>query len=260
MIDTFLQDLRFATRELRHAPGLTLAVIATLAIAIGAATTLLSLLNAVLLRRLPVNDPDRLAVLSLTDQRGQGTRLINYSTYTDFAAQQQVFESICAYSGGGIFSVEVRGALVDGSIAAITPECFRVFAVRPLLGRLLEPNDAPGTAEAARVVVLGHSFWQRFFFGDSNVVGDRLLVENTPLTIVGVLPAGFGGLHVDAGTDFYVPLPLAIRLSGDPKRPVRAISILGRLRAGVTLQQARAAVTAAWPALQANTLPPCQDS
>lgn len=255
MIDALFQDVRYAIRQLRRAPGLAFAVVVTLALAIGAGTALFSLLNAVVLRRLPVRDPDRLVVLSLTDQRGQATRLINYRTYADFVAQQSVFESLCAYSGGGIFAVETRGAVVDAGVAAITAECFSVLGLRPSLGRLIESGDAPGTGEPGRVVVLGYRFWQRAFNGDPNAVGDRLVVDGAPLTVVGILPREFPGLHVDSGSDFYVPLTLLVRLSGDPKRPVRAYNIIGRLRAGVTLEQARAAVTSAWPALQANTLP-----
>lgn len=140
MTASLLQDARHAVRQLRRAPGLATAVVATLAIAIGAGATLFSLLNAVVLRPLPVRDPERLVVLSLADRRGEATRLIYYSTYTELVRHQKVFESLFAYSSGGFFSLEARGTLVDGGIAAITPEFFDVLGLRPLLGRLIGPR------------------------------------------------------------------------------------------------------------------------
>jgi predicted permease len=250
------RDLIYGARHLRRTPALSIAVITTLALTIGAGATLFTLLNAVTLRRLPVPDPDRLAVLSLTDQSGQRQRLFYYSTFEEFATHQKVFENVCAYAGGGIFALEARGVLADATVAAMTPECTALLGLRPITGRVLGPADASGLGEPARVVVLGHRFWRRAFNSDPNAVGEQLVVDGVPLTIVGVLPPDFPGLHVDTGSDFYIPLTLLVRLSGDPKRPIRFYNIVGRLRPGVTLEQARAVVIASWPALQASTLPP----
>lgn len=233
-----------------------MAVVATLAIAIGAAATLFSVLNAVVLRRLPVPNPERLVALSLTDEHTQRRRSFHYNTYRELAARQQVFEGLCAYSGGGIFTLEARGSLVDGGIAAVTPEFFDVLGLQPLLGRVIQRQDAPGTGEPARVVVLGHSLWQRLFSADPNAIGEPLVVKGEQLTVVGVLPPRFRGLWVDGGDDFYVPLAMVGPLVGEPIDPVMARNLIGRLRAGVTLAQARAAIATAWPALRADTLPP----
>ncbi|MPZ20908.1 MAG: hypothetical protein GEV06_23850 [Luteitalea sp.] len=115
MVEILPQDVRYAARQLRRTPGLTLAVVATLALAIGAAATLFSLWNAITLRRLPVAEPDRLVALSLADRRSDATYSIEYSTYRELATHQQVFEQLCAYSGGGVFAVEARGTLVDAA-------------------------------------------------------------------------------------------------------------------------------------------------
>ena len=253
MIGTLLQDVRYAVRQLRHAPGIAIVVAATLAVAVAAGATLFSLLNAIALRELPIPAAERLAVLSLADQRSQAQRLFHYSTYAEFILRQKVFEHVCAYSGGGVFPLEARGVLTDAAIAAMTPDCFGLLGVRPLFGRVLGPDDAPGLGEPARVVVLGHRFWQRAFNADPKAVGDRLVVDGVPLTIVGVMTPEFAGLDVDAGSDFYIPLTL--RLSGDPKRPVRFYNIVGRRHRGVSLEQAREQIAAAWPALQEATLP-----
>ena len=124
-----------------------------------------------------------------------------------------------------------------------------------MLGRLLSADDGSLTSEAAPVVVLGGRFWQRHFGGDPNVIGEMLLVEGTPLTIVGVTPPEFHGLQVDGGADFLMPIGRLRTVSGDVRLPPRGWNVIGRLRPGLSLEQARAEIGAIWPSLQASTLP-----
>jgi len=255
MYDVLLSDIRYTLRSLRRSPGLALVVILTLGLAIGANTALFSLFNAIVLRPLPVTEPERLAVISVTDARGAQTRLIYQTTFDAFRRSQQAFDALTLYSGGGVLRAEARGVTVDGGVASVMPEYFEMLGVRPLLGRLLSSADAEVGDDGAQLTVIGHRFWQRVFGGDPRAIGEVLRVEGRPLTIVGVTPPGFYGLEADAGTDFFMPMATLRLIAGDPKRPVRGRNAIGRLRPGVSLERARAEVAAAWPAIQIATIP-----
>jgi len=260
MTDALLQDIRYALRHLRRAPGFTAAVILTLALGVGANTALVSLLNAVVLRPLPVKQPERLAAVVLVSPKNQQQwHPMDYGTFLELRQRQQVFEKLCAYSGGGTPTTEVHGVLSPAVLEAMTPEYYDILGIQPFLGRFISADDAPSTGEPAAVVVLGHRFWQRHFGGDAAAIGRRLAVEGTPLTIIGIMPPEFRGLQVDAGSDIFVPLTLLPRIfarGSDIRRPLRPHRAIGRLREGVTLEQARAEIETLWPSIQAATIPP----
>ncbi len=251
----FLQDVRYAVRHARTAPALGCAVIVTLALAIGANTALFSLVNALLLRPLPVRDPDELVLLQATDDRGQQNRPIFYSTFSTLA-KLPVFETLTLYSGGGLFQIEVRGGLKEGLIEASTPGLFESLGLQPHLGRFFSSNDSPADGPSAPVVVLSYDFWQRAFGGDPKALGETILISGTPATVIGITPREYKGFYVEAGLGFSVPLSFLNRqMSTDSTRPVRGLNAIGRLARGVSLEQARAAVDAAWPAIRVETVP-----
>src|SRR5258705_3178746 len=255
MLDALRQDVRHAARSFRGSPGFTLIVILTLALSVGANTALFSVLNALVFRTLPVPDPQRLVVIAVEDDKGQTQPLIYNRTFEALRERQRSFETLTLYSGGGLLPVSARGALVDGAVEGATPEYYTLLGVRPLLGRLLSVDDGSLTSEAAPVVVLAGRFWQRHFGSDPNVIGETLLVDGTPLTIVGVTPPDFHGLQVDGGADFLIPIGLLRTIAGDVRLPPRGWNVIGRLRPGVSLEQAREEMGAIWPSLQASTLP-----
>lgn len=220
MIDRLVQDVRYALRQVRRSPGFASAVIGTLALAIGANTALFSLLNAIILRPLPVRDPARLVVLTAMDERGQQSRPIYYSTFAELA-RHEMFETLSLYSGGGVLLTEARGVLGEGGIEAVTPQFHETLGLRPLLGRFFTPDDAPAENPAASVAVISHRFWQRYYGADPHAIGEKVLVNGTPLRVVGVTPVDYKGLYVDGGFDFWVPLTVLNRqLSTEPNRPV----------------------------------------
>jgi putative ABC transport system permease protein len=180
--------------ELRRSPGFALAVVATLALAIGATTVLVSLLNAVVLRRLPVHEPDRLVLLTATDARGQQSRPIYYRTFAELA-KEQGFESLSLYAGGGILLTEARGVAGEGGIEAVTPGFHEMLGLRPFLGRFFTATDAPGESPAAPVAVISHRFWQQYYGADPKAIGETLKVSGIPLTIIGVTPPEYKGLY-----------------------------------------------------------------
>lgn len=255
MVDALFQDTRYAWRQILRARGFSCVVILTLALGVGANTSLYSLLNAIVLRPLPVTDPQRLAIISVTDRRAQQPQFIYYDTFATFQAQQRLFEEMSLYAGGGQLTTEARGVLTPAGIEGGTPQYYKVLGVRPFLGRFISDADAPPAREAAPVVVIGYRFWQKQFGGDPHAIGETLTVDGMPLTIIGVTPPEFHGLYVDAGSDFSVPMSVIRKLAGDPTRPIRARNIIARLRAGITLEQARAEVSAIWPGIQGATLP-----
>jgi predicted permease len=256
MIDALLHDIRYAVRGLRRSPGFSLVVILTLAFGIGANTALYSVLNALVLRTLPVKEPGRLVMLSINDSRGQPGRFLYYDTYVELASRQHVFEAMSLYVGGGLLKTETRGELSEGGVEAATPGYYDLLGVRPHLGRFIAASDAPAVGDAAPVVVLGYRFWQRQFGADPRAVGETMKVDGVPLSIIGVTPPEYRGLYVDGGADFMVPLSVIRRLAGDPRMPIRSRSAIGRLRPGITLEQARAEISTMFPAIHAATIPP----
>ena len=256
MLDGLLQDVRLALRSLRASPGFTVAAVLTLALSIGGTAAFFSLLNGVVLRRLPVPEPDRLVAISVVDDRGQAQPFLYTRMFETLRSRQRVFESMAMYSGGALLSVIARGPQLEGLVETATPEFYPMLGVRPLAGRLLSPADAPLDGEAAPVVVLGERFWRQQFGGDPHAIGQRLTVDGVPLTVIGVTPPGFHGLQVDAGADFLVPMSVLRRIAGDPRAPLRARNLIGRLRPGVTLEDARAEMSALWPAVQEAGMPP----
>ena len=254
MFRALADDATDAWRALRRAPALTTAIVATLAIAAGASTTLYTLLNAIVLRPLPVHEPSRLLMLRALNERGQ-RQSIYAATFAQLASDQRSFSALAMYSGGGLLDAVARGELTQGVIEAVSAEYFDLLGLRPQAGRFFAAAETPQPDEAA-VVVLSHRFWQRHYRGDPAAVNDILTLEGVPLRIIGVMPATFGGLQVDAGSDFFVPIQVLNRLLGDAKRPLRAQHLVGRLRPGVSLEQARDEASRLWPAALRETIPP----
>jgi predicted permease len=256
MIDAIRQDLRGALRQLRQSPGTSAVIVAILGITIAATATLFSLLHAIVLRPLSVRAADRLITLSLTDKHGRQPALFAYAAFDRLAGNQDVFEDAFAYSSGGVLKVDGSGQLVDAAIVVTTPEYFPALGARALHGRVFTSDDAPRNGEPAHVVVLGYHLWSRLFGAQPSAVGQSLTVEGVPLTIVGVLPREFNGIETDLSGDFYVPLTLWRRLSGEPNRPITALHVVGHIRPGISFEHARAALATTWPAIHDATLDP----
>jgi predicted permease len=261
MLDALWIDIRHSLRGLRRSPGFSLVAIATFALAVGANTAIFSLLNAIVLRAVPVSDPDRLVAISTTDTQTKQPGFIYADTYTAFRVQQRSFATLSMYSGGFFLRIEARGAAVYAGVEAVTPEYFALVGARLAAGRFLTDVDNAPAGAGTPVVVITDRLWQRIFGGDSRAVGETLKIEGTPVTIVGVTAPRFYGLQTDSGSDLFVPLSVYRTVAGDPK-PVRARNVIGRLAPGVTIEQARAEVLARWPAIQTamvpSSLPPAE--
>jgi len=247
-------DLLLALRRLRQAPAFTILAVLTLALGLGLGAGLGSLLNAVVLRTLPVREPGRLVAISRVNRHGQ-VRWMPLSTMIALARDSRTFEGVCGYAEGGLFTVNPGGLPMQSPFEFVSGGCYELAGAKAHVGRLISEQDAPSTGEPARVAVLGYGFWQRHYGGDPAVIGRVLRVEGLPLVIIGVTPPGFSGLQVDVAPDVTVPATLLPALGVGRPGATQVNYLVARLRPGLDLGQARARVSAAWPAVQAETMP-----
>ena len=255
---TLLQDVRYGLRMLGKNPGFTLIAILTLALGIGANTAIFSLLNQVLLRRLPVRNPGELVVLKSPGPKrghvwsdGDDSEVFSYPLYKGLAKNTAVLDGVFArYQFAA--SIASHGQTERGSGELVTGNYFDVLGVRPTLGRVLSPAD-DDVQGAHPVVVLSHSYWMRHFGGDAGVLNQAILVNNTEMTIVGVAQAGFSGIQVGQTPDIFVPLTMKGQMT-----PIRNglddwndsfLAVLARRKPGVSMEQAQAGINVDYPGL-----------
>jgi predicted permease len=219
------QDVRFGARQIRSAPWFSLLVIGTLAVGIGATTTIFSAVHAVVLRPPAFAEPDRVNYISETWQDANGD--VAVGTFLDLQAQATFFDEIAAIDWGTYVLAGVDAAeQVLG--AAVTPNYFRVFGAQPVLGRGFTPEDAqPG---AARVVILSHAAFQERFGGSAAVLGTDLRLDGEPARVIGVLSPRFDPLL--AGEAVWVPLSFTAEQAA--ARGEHWLDVVGRARAGVS--------------------------
>ena len=249
-MDELRQDLRYALRTLAGKPGFTLVVILTLALGIGANTAIFTLMDQVLFRLLPVKEPDRLVVVDApgpssgtTHNHSETLTPLSHPMFIELRDKSGAFEGALAeYTAPLHVTVGAQTDQVDGVLVSGT--FFGVLGLRPAAGRLLNEDD-DRTPGAHPVVVLGHGFWTRRFAADPRVVGQSVLVNGHPMTVVGVAPPGFHGIEVGESADVYVPLmmlpqviPTWNRGLGDWR--VRWLTVMARLKDGLTRDEAAA--------------------
>ena len=254
-----IQDVRLAMRGFRKSPAFTVAAILTLTLAIGANTAIFSLLNALVLRDLPVREPSSLVSLArVTPATADGA--FSLPMFRAIAEQQQSLSGLVGWTSNSIINIDIDDVRTRGNVSAVTGNYFTELGIRPVTGRLLVDADV-SVDNAPPIAVIGHAFWQRHFNGDPAAVGRTVRVEGTPFTFVGVAPAGFTGLGLTLEIDVAVPLTFVPIVRDVPPREflngtVNPISLTGRLRPGVTIEQARAELTTSWPAILTAVMPP----
>src|SRR5919197_2334509 len=262
-LETLLQDLRYGLRILRRSPGFAATAVSAIALGVGAITGIFSLVNAVLLRSLPIAAPEQLALID--GQYENRWSLISYPMYRDLAERQQVFSDVVACSdylatplrvrvGSSSTVRTVRGGAVSGNY-------FSGLGLVPALGRLFVPaDDEPG--RAAPVAVLSYDFWQREMGGSSSAVGQTLIIgelgrrssdaNDEPFTVIGVGPAGFMGLSVDISLQVWVPLTKFRSARELRNRDGTFFRLVGRLKPDITMSQAETAMTLLFQQLRAE--------
>ncbi len=246
-IEALWRDLRYASRLLWRNPGFTLVAVASLGLGIGANSAIFSLVNAALIRHLPVVHPEQL-VYVVRDNR---YATVSYPAYGDLRDGNTVFDGIAAWGGITVsLNSDDRAEYVDGAI--VTGSFFPTLGVRPALGRLIGPDDDRDVG-AHPVVVLSYRLWASRFGGDSAIVGRDLLLDGHAFTVIGVAPRGFGGAELAVTNDMFVPMMMQAVVRPprggyagemDPdllqRRGSSWLRIVGRLKPGVSPARAGA--------------------
>ena len=235
-------DLRYALRTLRRNPGFAVVAVLTLGLGIGANTAIFSLIDAVLLKMLPVKNPESLVLLRNADPDGTVTRL-PYQVYKQLRDNNDVLSGALAYhplrltvSVDGQPEPALAGQLVSGNY-------FSVLGVNAALGRTIVPDDDRAPDES-HVCVISHNYWRRRFAGDPAVVGKTIHLSGAPFTIVGVTPPEFFGLEVGSSMDISVPLMMQREVMPGIEGYRIDFTVVGRLRPEITSREARASLSA----------------
>jgi putative ABC transport system permease protein len=227
-------DLKYAARSLRRRPGFSAVVILTLALGIGATTAVFSVVDGVLLRPLAFHEPERLIRLAGFPIDGNPEKVsgpaFSYPDYMDFRTQARSFEQLAAVRGWEVTLTAPATQPARIRTAFVTPNLFATLGVRPILGRSLLPKDAqPG---APPLVILGHDLWRQRYGASPDVLGARIVLDGVPTTVVGVLPPNVRLTNDRQIWQPLIPGPL------EQARGAHRLSVVGRLRRGVTLEQA----------------------
>jgi predicted permease len=285
VFETAIQDLRYAIRLLRKNPGFAAVAVLSLGLGIGANTAIYSFMESILLRSLPVADPESLVVLnwhsrpprdgskdwvhvmqsvSGTAWKGDKGAMVSgmfpYGAFETLRQENSVFSTLFGYFSGRNRNLSIHGQATSASAEYVTAEYFRGLAVSPVAGRLIDSeDDRPG---AAPVSVISFATSQNRFGGPPNAIGQSILVDNVPFTVIGVAPPEFFGVDPAGVPDLYLPLHTNLLVDGPgAARMYRDgnyywIEMMGRLRPGVSLAQAQAALAPRfhhWVATTART-------
>src|SRR5215475_7882566 len=188
-MNSFFQDLHYALRQFRKNTGFTVVAVLTLALGIGATTAIFSMVDAILLQPLPYPNASRLMLLHESSQAIPGMS-VSMANFNDWRTQNTLFESLAAYQRDDVVMTG-RGESERLQIRRITASLFPTLGVQPILGRGMLPEEDKVGGE--RVVLLGEGFWQRRFAGDPRILGQTLVLDNEPYTVIGVMPAQLHG-------------------------------------------------------------------
>ena len=245
-MSTLLADVRYALRMLRKSPVFTIVAMLSIALGIGANTAIFTLLDQALLRMLPVKNPQDLVLVRPQgpwsgSNWGDGNQL-SYPMYVDFRDHNDVFDGMfCRFTYDMHVGFSGKTERINGEI--VTGTFFPVLGVRPALGRLISPDDdkAPG---AHPVAVLQYAYWKSRFSADPSIIGQKLIINDHPMEVIGVAEEGFNGDDLGSVSQVWVPMMMKAQMTPNwnalDDRHYRWVTTFGRLKAGVTKEQAAA--------------------
>ncbi len=231
---SFRQDLRFALRQLRKSPGFTTVAVLTLALGIGAATAMFSVIYATVLRPLPFPDPNRIVYVE-THAAASYIQPASWPGFQDERAQNQSFEYLAGFSQFAGVNVDTGSQVVHLHNTSTSDHFFDVLGVKPLLGRTFLPGEEQDGRN--NVAVLSYEVWQQNFGGNPSAVGSSVHIDGFPYTVVGVMPAGFR-FPLSMPNLIYTPLRISKELR--TSRGDHWLQVIGRLKPGLTVEQAQA--------------------
>ncbi len=253
-----MDNLRYALRTLRKSPGFTVVAVLSLAFGIGVNTTMFSIINAVLLRPLPVDQPGEIVeVYTSTGSEDFPQSVFSYPDYVDLRENNDVFAGVAAHAMAVASLRQGNDEPATVMAEVVSADFFDVMGVAPLLGRTFAADE--GITEGTHpVVVLGHGFWSSNFGADPDVVGRQVSINTVPYTVIGVAPASFTGMLPAVSPHIWIPLMMSDSVSlmgindvqespiGDTRierRGARFLFVKGRLASGMTVEQAQANAT-----------------
>jgi putative ABC transport system permease protein len=237
-MESLLQDIRYAARGLVKHKTFTIVAVLTLALGIGANTAIFSVVNELLLRPLPYGDAERIVMLWETTPKSQHQNVTSRANFIGWRDQTTSFEGMAAFTDQRL-NLTGAGEVEEVPVQMASPHLFRVLGVEPILGRGMIADD--GKVGAPNIAVLGYSFWQRRFGSDPQIVGKPIMLNGSPFTVVGVMPANFQwhirqrsgtGRAADVWTVLDMPMGEGAESRG------RFLSVVARLKPGVSLAQA----------------------
>jgi predicted permease len=231
-VETCWRDLCFGLRQIRRNPGFTLAIIVTLALGVGGNTAIFSILNAVLLRPLPYRNADRLVVVWQENLERRQLDKATAADYNDWLTRSHVFDDL-AFSWDASYTLTGAGDPRSTIGYQLSANFFAVLGAPPLLGRTFLPDD--GTPGRDHVAVLSYHLWRSQFAADNKIIGRTIQLDDSPYSVVGVMPPEFA--HPSATVDLWTPLPFPTGLLHN--RELHVFQVIGMLRSGVSLLQAQ---------------------
>ena len=249
-LEQFGQDLRYTFRMLRHSPSFTAVAVLSLALGIGANTAIFTVIDAFMLRKLPVKNPEQLVTFRQTLSDGSNQPTFSYQDFERFADLNQVFSGMFATTWADRYNVTINGpggGMDEGQarVSVVTGNYFSILGVNAHIGRTLTEDDDRAEG-ASPVIVISYAYWQRKFGLASDVVGRTLSLNGHTYDIIGVTPQGFSGEWTGWPTDFWVPVAMQYQTMaelapGGPRGARTHFKIVARLQPGVTIPQAQAA-------------------
>jgi predicted permease len=257
-VEELMQDLRHGVRLLRRSPGFTSLAVLSLTLGIGANTAIFTLIDAVVLKSLPVEDPARLVIVERVNTRGERSNM-SYELFEALRAPDTIFSGVFA-ALDGTYRLEMAGRESETEtdpvrVQAVSGEYFQVLGVRAALGRLLQADDDT-RARNEPVAVISDGFWRRRFAGDPSVISQRITVKGQSIAVIGVAPAQFFGESVGRAPDIWVPITMQPLLDPpdllkDPR--VGWLRVMARLQSGASLSQAEESMNVRLRGLKTNT-------
>ncbi len=252
--DRLRQDLRYGLRTLGRSPGFTLVVVLSLALGIGANTAIFSVVDGLILRMLPVRDPQQLVQIRGTVYSEFLRTSIPFdgfpvSVYEQFREHSDVFAGVISLDGLDHPEVSIGGQLEPLELQLVSGNFFSELGVQPVLGRLIAPEEDRKT-DANPVAVISYGLWQRRFALDRSVLGKKITVNNVSLEIIGITPPRFFGVYTDRPSDLWMPSGMRIQVS-PASSPNGLVTMMARLKPGISQERAGAVLTAHYAGLPA---------
>jgi len=250
-----LQEIRFALRLLVRNPGFATIAALSLALGIGANSAIFSLADALLLRPLPIEEPSRVAVVSLDSSQDQfGSGIFSYPDYLDLREKAQSLSGLAAWQFKRLSIARSPSDVPEMRLGVmVSDNFFQVLGIRPSLGRAFIPPEGQISGRDP-LIVLSHDFWTNEFAADASVIGRTVRINGIEFTVIGVAPESFTGIDQYFRPSFYLPAMMWQRVNGVPADPMkqrdaRLWAVKGRLKPGLPLAQARAELETLWKSL-----------